>query len=383
VSSVLFASFSLAFAHGPPAAALGVASWDDVGPVHVALSEGLAVRTDAGFRYVCPTRWGGSPLGPFAGGSPARLFLPGADDLYGVDAAGQVDPLGDPAHGVAGLLDLEATWGIWIVEGGREIASLDPGLSVLDPIPWSGILGRADGADVVAGPEGVLVHRRIDAAGAPVGSVPGFALVGTSPQLVGGPDERWVVDRASGYVGVHALETGALVGTGAISSAGPVRLGEAVYVAFDGLLWAVGEGAPTRTAEQAPITCLDGDGARGWACSRDLYALAPDGTLGAAVVALDRLEPPDVADLAESPAVSCWGEWRTFALDLGIDPGVQPAAPETASVVVAEGACASGPRTGPAATLTALSLFRLTTRIRRGTVRVPARRRFGAAGGCG
>jgi hypothetical protein len=335
---------TVALAHGPPAAVLDVASWDDDGPVHVVLTEGLALREGPDWRYVCPTRWGGLPLAPFAAGTPAAVWLPGLDDLYRVDSAGAVAPVDDPRHAVTDLLDLDGhdgVWGIYVAPAGREIAHLDSGFAIDGgPVSWSGVLGRPGGADLVAASEGRLLLGALDENTGDIDAVAGPPLVGTGPQLVSDGASEWAIDRASGYVGVHALPDGALVAQATAAVEGPLRVGDATFVALDGLLFTLGPDGPVRAPADG-IGCLTAGGDHRWACARDLYALAADGWLGERILPLDELLSPDLGDLSRDDAVDCWGEWRIFALDLGIDPGAMPAAAAAPGPVLANGTCAS------------------------------------------
>ncbi|MBA2321349.1 MAG: hypothetical protein H0V89_09350 [Deltaproteobacteria bacterium] len=365
-----------ALAHGPPASVTGVGSADVDGPVHVLLTEGLAVRADEGWRYVCPARWGGSPLSPFAAGNTEEILVPGADDVYRVDRDGGVTPAGDPGHAVGGLLDLDGTNGVWTIYAvgdEREITRLDLAHSfVFSGLRWSGVIGRGRSAELVAAVDGALVSGTLSELGALATSIAGTRLVGTSPQLVPDGEKTWIVDRASGYVGVLTAGEERLVAEGAASVSGPVTALGTTWLALDGVLHTLSKAGPAPTGESTPIGCLVGAAGALWACATDLRVVTPEGALGETVVDLAALVPPDLGDLSDDDGVACWGEWRTFALDLGLDPGEAPAAPETPSdpgPIIAEGSCSStgrstiGPRT-LCALFVGLVAFRLTTRRR-------------------
>ena len=340
--------FSLiAVAHGPPAAVLGVASYDDDGPVHVVLTEGLAVRAGSSWRYVCPTRWGGLALAPFAAGDSDAVWLPGWDDVYRVDSAGSAEPMGDPTHAVTDLLDLDGTAGVWTIYVGgtsREIARLgaDPLSFSGGPTAWSGVAGADTGPTLVAARDGLLVQGVLEVESGVIQETVHFPLVGTGPQWVVDGAVTWLLDRASGYVGVHRLPDGMLVAQATNSVEGPLRVGDVDVVALDEVLYALGADGPRRLPEARPIGCLASGGAARWACSGDLYALTSDARLGDPVVALAGLAAPVVADLSAAETVDCWGEWRTFALDLGIDPGPMPEA-GASGPIVASGGCGAIP----------------------------------------
>lgn len=316
----------VALAHGPPAAVTGVAAADAAGPAFVPLTEGMAVRGADGWRYTCPTRWGGSPIGPLAGGDPGEVRIPGADDLYALDPAGVAAPLGYPElaiSGVLGLVDAGGVWALYTAGVGREVWRLDgePERIWSDPGGWSGLAAGPDGVELVRALDGEL-ERMVVGTGERTVEGP---VAGASPLIRIAGGRRFVVDRASD--GQALLEVPGLVPVAeAVDAiAGPVEAGGRLWVAVDGLLHELPPGGPAvRAPADANVACLVARPEGAWACARTLAPLLPDGALGEPVFALEALLPPIVTDLADDDAVACWGAWRTWALDVGVDPGDMP-----------------------------------------------------------
>ncbi|MET0385178.1 MAG: hypothetical protein ABW321_04425, partial [Polyangiales bacterium] len=87
-------------AHGGPPAALGVVAADATGPRIIALNEGLALREEDTWSFMCPRLWGDPDTA--AGKTPLALssdgestFIAGADDLY-LERSGQLQAQGRP-----------------------------------------------------------------------------------------------------------------------------------------------------------------------------------------------------------------------------------------------------------------------------------------------
>lgn len=87
LATVLALAETNAHAHRAAPAAVSVIAADEAGPSIVRLTSGLAVRVGTGFRYVCPSAWGGdSSLAEGAVGGPA--VVGGAGGQLGVAQAG-------------------------------------------------------------------------------------------------------------------------------------------------------------------------------------------------------------------------------------------------------------------------------------------------------
>ena len=322
-----------AWAHGPPAAVVGVAAVDAAGPVHVRLTEGLAVRDPDGWRYVCPTRWGGSPLSPYAGGAEARSWLPGADDLVYLDGADRWSVAGEPDLAITGFLALDGPFGLYVDGAGRRVWDLAQATVVFDSADaWSGLAWDGAAVHLIRAEDGQLWTATWTGGGDLGPSVPLAPALGVSPLVRWSGVARYAIDRAADGHRLRDGVTGALLATAVARVDGPVAVDGAEFLALDGLISRLDPAGPVRTGEARGVTCLDATPDGAWACAGGLYALGADGLLAEApLFALDALLPPDLSGLDGDGRAACWIDWQTWSTDVGEDAGPLPGSPAPAS----------------------------------------------------
>jgi hypothetical protein len=351
-------------AHGPPAAVIGVAAVDGAGPTHVAFTEGIGLRTPEGWRYICPARWGGSPLAPRAAGTPDSVWIPGADDLYQMDEDGQTVSAGHPELAITGLLALtdgDDPLGLYVAGDGRELVRLsDQAVLWSDAGSWSGVVELGGQIHLAREHDGQLERAILDAGGAELSRAEEGPIEGPDPLLRVSGKSLYAVDRGSGRNALVEIPGTSIIFEAVNSLSGPVPAGEGVVFAGDGVLyWLVDP--LVRTPETASIGCLVARGGSDYACSRNLYELAATGTRQQPpILALEAVLPPLLDDLDGDAAVSCWGQWRQYAYDIGIEPGDFPTPPVDAMPASSGCGCAvaGGPQYLWIAALVAGSLRR-------------------------
>ncbi len=321
------------WAHGPPAAVVGVAAVDAAGPVHIRLTEGLAVREADGWRYVCPTRWGGSPLSPYAGGDDARSWLPGAADLVYLDGADGWSVADAPDLAITGFLALDGPFGLYVDGAGRRVWDLAQATVVFDSADgWSSLAWDGAAVHLIRAADGQLWTATWPGAGDLGPSVPLAPALGVSPLVRWSGAARYAIDRAADGHRLLDGATGAVLASAVARIDGPVAVGGADYLALDGLISRLDPAGPVRTGESRGVTCLDATPDGAWACAGGLYALGADGLLAEApLFALDALLPPDLSGLGADGRAACWIDWQTWSTDVGEDAGPLPGSPESAA----------------------------------------------------
>lgn len=317
-------------AHGPPPAPVGVASFDVDGPVHIPLTEGMAVREAEGWRYVCPTRWGSVPESPSSAlpAGDALALVPGEADLYRLDgslASGM---------GAAELRAVElASWAAaedgtaWALtygeDGARPMWRMDAPERVWQSEgSWSSVSPQGEDLLVAALLEGDLTVATVARDGSERERVVWASEQEGYTPAVRQAHEPWLIERASGE---HRLLrwTGAqleLVATGSEEILGPVPHPDGVdLVAIDTWLSPV-EQAGAGSGREG-VSCLVRRGDQVWACvAPALHPVQADGSLGPPITPLDGLLAPRYDGLSAEEEANCLDEWIRIAGDLGIDP---------------------------------------------------------------
>lgn len=320
-----------AWAHGPDPVPLSIASSDDAGPVHVALTEGMAVRDGAQWRFICPARWGSLPEAPTSAvpGADDATVVPGEDDVYHLTT----DSLGTPL----GVAELEAvdlagwatspagtSWALRFADGGKEVWRLDePALVATVDGAWAGISASDDTLWLAGLLDGDLVVAELDPSGKER-----TRTVWAEDQSGYTADARaahdlYVVERASGAHALYRRGNPARehLATGADEVIGPVPHPDGVdLVVVDTILSIIGTGGLVPVADAPPITCLQRRGSAVYACvDTEIFPVAADGSLDESVFELV-LIGPSYEGLSTEAQATCEFEWARIADDLGIDP---------------------------------------------------------------
>jgi hypothetical protein len=333
---------SRARAHGrDPAQALSIVAADAHGPSVVRLNEGLAVRRQEGWRFVCPVLWGEDAVVP-AQAIPGGAVLIGASSgLFVMREDGGVVRHADPAAtgrvialatSAAGLYALRA-------QGAYEVLAVQADtVRVLwsDTRPWTDMaVGEAFVSlmriesdqlhELRLSPEGAMLaeHAALLAAGAS----------GVRVRLTGGISYALVLSSAL-TAELGRIEQGvwlSLQDAGTI--AGPIEMTDGLRVlALDGALARFDGEQLAPLAEPARVTCLGRWLELGYACSEgDLRALEPDG-LGALLFGLDGLLEPDLERVPEAAREACTLQWQRYRIDL-LQRGITPRAPDAGVAV--------------------------------------------------
>lgn len=354
---------AIALAHGPPPAVVGVGAADAEGPFLLPLTEGVAVRDGAGWRFVCPARWGSSPESPYVIQGAEGAWLPGLDDLYQLDAAGRAAPAGVPELAASEILDYAADDAGAVVlrrpeAGGSEVWSLDPPRRIASlPLPYDSIAVGGDEvvlAYVEAGAFGVTRLGREDGV-VRVDDVidPGPVTWTPAVRVAGG--DTFIIERGPGTTALDRLDGTTLVPllSSIMDMHGPVTTSDGVLAGLDGHLTWVTSDALTRTGEAAVITCLGARDGVAWACADTGLVQVQAGALsGAPLAPIPDLAPEGFVGVATEACGDCLAEWVRIAADLGEDDpldglGACPAAEAETGVVDSGGdpkgcGCTSG-----------------------------------------
>lgn len=332
VASLLIASS--AAAHGAPPAALAVLSWDDVGPLSVRLSEGLAQRADGGFRFVCPEAWGGDVFAPMSTLASGTVVVAGTD-LTLVDAEGRVtlhpERLGTS---LALARTADALFGLFLRDGKREVRRIEATHSALlytSDVPFTMMAAYDDTISLSHFMQETVVVQHISVLGEPGPRVTWLAPSGvayaelraTGDRLyavVWGNRHPWVtLGRVTHDAYQHLREAQSAI-------AGPLELLGATAVATDGQLGWLEGGEGSLVQGEGAVSCLDSLQGRGYACvSEGLKAFDSEG-VGAPLFQLATLREPDYQALPASVRGDCAFRWR----DVGEHVAMLPTSPTVA-----------------------------------------------------
>ncbi len=326
---VLAAPCAHAFAHGEPPEAYAVVSGDADGLRVVSFSAGLAVRRSAQrYQFVCPMAWGDQFAAPLAALADGTIVVGGTRGLVLLGSDGSLRAHPDPAavggttdvvrspHGAFALrstlegsevlaVDAQQVRVLWRdTKSSYSLAALDDTLvlarateNVLEQIT----IAPADGAELER--QTAIVELPADYT---------FLRVNAGVAYV-------VVVLRDGTVSLGALRNNRfdVVAEGALSIAGPLRVGDGMLVAVDGELMQLREGEATPLANQHTVVCLsEYDGLR-YACDREGISRVNDHTLGEPLFRFGWLEPPELKQIPEGEArFMCNAQWQDFLSDL-------------------------------------------------------------------
>ncbi len=330
---IWLALLTASWAHGPPPAPVSVASVDDAGPLHVPLTEGLAVREGGGWRFVCPARWGSNPESPLSAvpGGAGTTVVPGDADLVRLGADGLSEALGVAALAASELAGWTtaadgASFALTFGEDGRELWRMDaPAQLSASGESWSAVAADGDALLLAAVLDGELVVATADRTGAEQSrAVWASDQVGYTPALRVAAS-TWLVERAAGANALRRWTGSELVDVAVSADEvfGPVlHASGSELVLVDDALWVVdGDALDAAPAAAAPPTCLVALGGVVYACvGQELWTVGADGAVDAVVLTLDGLRRPRLDGLDADAATVCDAEWLRIAEDLELDP---------------------------------------------------------------
>lgn len=317
-------------AHGIAPRALGPLQRDAEGIHLVRLTRGLAMRSDGGFRYFCPSHWDGSESVPVTSspGGAVVLALPSALFLVGPDG----DSAPYPETGLGNVVALaSADDGAYALAVNGERYELRRLLRDKSELLWSAAqrdglftaLAAGEGTLLLLGLESGVLHQltlrsdgsELSRAQADVGA---DAL--TVEAHVAGGTGYTIVTSESG----DRIELGRIVDNRWLSLAqavgnlsGPVAASDGkLFVALDGALASFDEEkvVPTRgTAFVTDVAVADGVL---YASVREGLRVLAGGTLGDLVFAFQDLRGPRSDTLAPPERATCEGAWQHLQVDL-------------------------------------------------------------------
>jgi hypothetical protein len=327
---------AIARAHGEPAAALSIVRRDAAGVQLVSLNEGLALRTDDGFRFVCPAAWGEDfiapvlavPEGPAIVGTPSGLFV--VDPRGGVSphpdpmAFGPVTALGASSSALYALLSEADEQRVLQVDAERVRAlwSSDRG--------WTDLVASDGGVHLVGIDGSDLYVARLSDDGALIAE--DKATLDQVPLVVraamAGDTLYVIVIQQSLDYAVGRIEEGAwLPLESAPSIAGPIETaGGDRYIALDGQLARFDDEsvAPLESADF--VTCLRTHAGLSYACHNGgLREVGAQG-LGVPLFQLEQVIEPELESLPSDRRELCTLQWQRYLIDLqtaSMDAGVQ------------------------------------------------------------
>jgi hypothetical protein len=348
---------SRAHGHGRPPQVDGVAAIDDGIPQLVILNEGLALRGERGWSYLCPALWGDADA--IQGGSPKAQSIDGettwviGDDVYAFDRqrfTPQAQQLVTELKTSALAGNASALFALRTGASGHEIVPV--GTPVYQPI-WSSssywTTLAADSQSLYVGhvPAGMRLDLTVlEPSGAERSSAQ-FALEieATDLQLAPHGKGLFAVVESDSTKQLGKLEAGRFerLATAAHSILGPVASPNgSLWIAIDGRLQrlpgpgeapAVGVDAncldlANRPAEEC-VTCLGEQGGVAYACSSvEVYVLGDDG-LGERVFDIHGLNPPPPELVTDQVRMLCDRQWMDFEQDLlanNLAPATGPSA---------------------------------------------------------
>lgn len=315
----------------------GVAAYDAQGvPVAIEASHGLMLREGEAWRYVCPVAHGG-PDTP-------RTVAPRADRMWVSTVAGlrlydgSLQPL-TPAFPDVLYADVPVlatgSAGTFVVAQREEdtaLYALSPsGVTYLARFegPWRTIavadaiwIARttSTGIDLVElerdGRVTTTATVAFEARDVALHTAAGRVFAAASDGLV---SRVWEV--SSGGFELLVQYEGSIVGDVTVVDG-------AVYVALDRFLHRLEGGRAIPTDPIEPVSCLANGPTGPYLCSNlALYAVTPEGVIGAPVFLLDQVEPPDTSALSLADAATCEAQWADFERESGLDPLTRPVDP--------------------------------------------------------
>ena len=326
-------------AHGGPPSAVGIAAANDAGPTLVVVNEGLALRRDGGWSFLCPRLWGDADTGsgklPLALSADGRAsYIVGQDDLY-VARDGVIAKQDRPELSRAAVIGLAGDPdGLYVLRIGPEgsavvrIDAAEPQALFDSSEFWSALAVDGDRLHLARPTiEGALAFATLDRSGAvraefevKLERAPAQLRLRTSAGRV----FAVVFDGERYAMGALDGERWELVAQSAGPIDGPVTTPDGTaWIAADGELLRAGEGGFEAAGEARRVSCLGAWGSFVYACiGSDLYRLG-EGGLGDALFELHGFAAPEPELVPEPLAYECDLQWRLFENDLqrvGLEP---------------------------------------------------------------
>jgi hypothetical protein len=321
-----------AHGHGLVPAPQSILASDANGVRAVRLTEGLALRTERGFEYVCPAAWGGEYAFTLAGALPdgriavatgAGLAILAEDGTFAEStdplAGGRVLALAQTAQALYALYQ-RVTMTALVAFGKTEshvVYDETPGWTDVVASDDAVLLVRLDGTWIQelrlssgAGGEDVVSWKQADA---PEGTAAVFArLAGSASYVVATVNGGLALEL--GRIENNAFHVLQTAGAGV---AGPLETEDGHrFVAIDGALARFDGDRVAKLDENASVTCLGRNGPRSYACTRsEIRALDADG-LGEVLFDVTRLQDPDLGSVPEPLRSECGAQWDHFRFDL-------------------------------------------------------------------
>jgi hypothetical protein len=343
-------------AHGPPAAVNGIAARDDAGPRVVTLTEGLGVRLQSGWRWICPSAFGASPslMPPAQSVDGKRTFVVGEYDLFVLESDGEVVAQSRPDLSRQSVLQLAPL-------GGRLYALRFTGdtsdIVVLDA-PDAGAIWHEEVSYQSITPDGdsLWVARVVNTEGYAVRLTADGSVAETLTFAVDAGDRIVGVQRVAGAVYVNSVTAAAggtlvrldpdggmpaLVLSSNAPISGPVAAGgSSAWAASDLSLQAISADGATPHPTAYPVTCVAGAGDAAILCTQtQLFGLDSTGPQGEIFNLASLQGPQPYPDAGQY----CSLEWEVFDWDLsraGVTVPLDPADAGSGMAASSGGGCA-------------------------------------------
>jgi len=327
---VLWFTISSALAHGPALAPLRVASHDAAGPVHVVLTEGILYPDPEGWRFLCPTLWGGLPEAPIGRSWDDTARIHGTFDLFRITPDGHVEAAGTPELSATSVLAVtsgaDTTWALVRESQTDALWQVDPPVR-LASLPHRALSITHHQSEVRVGmltSEGQIVLTSHDGgSGKTLETLSWKHEGGWTPSVRSDGHEAWVILRQSGEARLHRWETQAMapVATSSNDILGPVSAGQTTYLTIDGMLHTWADEVASPTSHTSSVQCLEQHDAFTYVCTEgSLQLLLEQGSLSEPLVDMDGILPPDPELVPEHLADPCEAEWLRALADLGRVP---------------------------------------------------------------
>jgi hypothetical protein len=320
---------SPALAHGAPPAALAVLGWDAQGVSSVRLTEGLALRTPGGFRFVCAEAWGGDVFVPTSILADGEVVIAGPE-LFLIDADGRATPHPDQVGtGLALARNRDALFGLFLHDGKRELRRIETDHSELlysSDEPFTLLAARDDTLSLMHSAQHTAVVQHLSLQGElrervtwwVQSSIAYAELRATGDRLyavVWGNTQPWVTLGRVTSEGYEPLQEARS------SIAGPLTLADGVLVAIDGELEWLDASEDTPVQGPGAVNCLDSFAGQTYACvSEGLKSIDASG-VGDALFHLATLREPDYQRMQASQRADCAFRWRDVREHVAMLPG--------------------------------------------------------------
>jgi len=311
------------------------------------LTGGLAQReaASASYRMICPAAWGDDLALPAIALSGGPTVIAGGQGLMLLAADGVAtahpDPLAaGPSSDLARLG--EQVFALRTRAGMSELLAVDASHVTLvfsDSAPWSSLAATDDSIGLQRLEDGRLEQLRLAADGTQLGreSAPAPLNATFVSARATGRELYALVGTAFGReLGRIEAERFQPLAAAEATIAGPVELGDGrLLVAIDSIVSELADGdRPLRPlADLPPVSCLARTGADAYACTREGVIALDGDAVGAELFQLARLQPPDLARVAEEQRALCGLQWEHFRFELltiGIDVQADDAADDHA-----------------------------------------------------